>query len=590
MISSRLTHFNRLSSWFKNVGRPVIFMSLLLTTAVVSARHLGLLQGMELSAYDHQIQSQPQEPDDERLLIIGITDSDLQQLQEWPISDRTLAQLLAKLQTYQPRVIGLDISRDIPIPPGREELLQQLTANPNVVVVCKASASDDPGTPPPPQVSPTTIGLSDLIIDSGGVLRRGLLYMEPPPPPPGTQVQHFCNQPVIDNTPNTIPTLSLRLVMQYLAVDGIEPGFTETGGFLLGSTVIQRLQPGMAGYYRVDTNGYQVMLRYRSGNEFARQVSLLDVLQGRVQPEWVKDRVVLIGYTTAQFKDEFYTPYSVSKEDNQKMPGVMVHAQAVSQLLSAVLDGRSLIWYWSEPIEILWILGWSIVGGILAWYLRHPLRFGLVLGVASGTLYAIGWVLFTQGGWVPLVPGAIALVGTAVGVVLLDRFNKSDYGQTVYRQVKTLLKINIEIDQEKREKQVAEITESDYFQDLRKTAKLMRNRRPASETKPTSDKPQPPAAPLPQPPAPVDPAHPLDLDVKARRDNDDALKNEDYLAALQQTAKGLQNRRRKAIPEVPKSNLSNLSHPSNVDEVEGSNRSQPTHGDEDDQSKRVNPD
>jgi CHASE2 domain-containing sensor protein len=577
MIFLRLPHLNRLNLWLKNVGRPVIFTSLLLTAAVVGARQLGLLQGMELFAYDHLIRVQPQEAEDDRLLIVGISDSDLQLLKEWPISDRTLAQLLAQLETYQPRVIGLDVTRDIPIPPGRDELLQQLQTQDNIITVCKASSSEDPGTPPPPEVSPTAVGLSDLLIDSGGVLRRSLIYMEPPPPPAGTQISHFCNQPVdADNNPNTIPTLSLRLVMNYLSDEGIELGFGETGEIVLGTAPIKRLLSGMAGYYKIDTNGYQILLRYRAADPLARQVSLMDVLQGRVPPEWIQDRIVLIGYTTPQFKDEFYTPYSGSQTDHQKMPGVFIHAQAVSQLLSAVLDGRSLIWSWSELLEIGWIWSWSLVGGILAWYLRRPLRFVLVLGVSVVTVYGVSWLLFTQGGWIPLVPAAIALMGTAGGVVLLDRFNKSDYGQTVYRQVKTLLKIDIEIDQEKRQKQVAEITETDYFQDLRKTAKSMRNRR----TRPLADTSTATGSSASHGADSSD-SNLTDSDLKARREEDDLLKNNDYLAELQQAAKGLKNRRIKPIDELDKSNLSNLVHPESSAEPDGRSSQQPKNASED---------
>ncbi len=49
------------------------------------------------------------------------------------------------------------------------------------------------------------------------------------------------------------------------------------------------------------------------------------------------------------------------------MPGVLIHATATSQILSAALDGKGLFWYWDEGQEILWIAVWSLVGGCLAW-------------------------------------------------------------------------------------------------------------------------------------------------------------------------------------------------------------------------------
>jgi hypothetical protein len=73
----------------------------------------------------------------------------------------------------------------------------------------------------------------------------------------------------------------------------------------------------------------------------------------------------------------------------------------------------------------------------------------------------------------------MGIMATAVGVILLERFGKTTYGQTVYRQVKQFL--HIEIDEDKLQKQVAEITETDYFQDLQSTVKNLRSQRHSRE-------------------------------------------------------------------------------------------------------------
>jgi adenylate cyclase len=204
-------------------------------------------------------------------------------------------------------------------------------------------------------------------------------------------------------------------------------------------------------------------------------VSLLDVLEGRVESAQVRNRIVMVGYTTPQSKDDFYTPFSSARSDRQKMPGVVIHAQSASQLLSTVLDGKPLLWVWPLPAELVWIVAWSFFGGVLGWYLRHPGAFALVAIVGAAGLYGISLAIFFQGGWIPVVPAALTFLGTAVGVVLLDRFNNSAYGQQVYRKVKTLLHLDIEIAEDKLEKQVAEITESDYFRDLQDKVKSLRD-------------------------------------------------------------------------------------------------------------------
>ncbi|MDX2214525.1 MAG: CHASE2 domain-containing protein [Oculatellaceae cyanobacterium bins.114] len=533
-IQSKVPWFDQVKPVLLDVGRPVLFTSLTLTSLLLGLRYLGGLQGMELAAYDHLVRSQPDKGEDDRLLIVGITEDDIQRRQEWPISDRTLAKLLTVLEEQNPRVIGLDIMRDIPIGEGREELLGVLQQSDRIITVCKVSASDEPGTPPPPDIPGDRIGFADLVVDPGGTLRRSLLLVVPPPSNRPNSIKHFCSDP---NAP--LVALSLQLALHYLAPQNVTAELTPSGVLKLGSTSFYPFEPTTGAYQSADSAGFQIMLDYRSSHHVAAQVSLSDVLEGRINPELIRDRVVLIGYTTPEAKDDFYTPYSAGEDDDQKMSGVIVHAQVVSQILGAVLDGQSTIWTWNNSIEIIWIFGWSLVGGVLAWYARHPLKFGGMILVSVGVLYGTCFLVFLNNGWIPLVPPAIAFVITAAGAVLVDRFNKSTYGQNVYRQVKTFLKLNIEIDHEKLEKQVSEITETDYFQDLQQRAKSLRGQRGdglGAEDASASEV-----------------AEPSSLEPKKVSESDDGA---DYLKNLQQKARMLREQRDSEVShEQPSSEL-----------------------------------
>jgi len=475
-LHTRFPRLETVGSFVMKTGVPILVTSLTMTGSILGIRHFGFLQGAELAAYDHFIQAQPDKGPDDRLLVVGIDEIDLQTLQEWPVSDRTLANLIKKLETHQPRVIGIDVMRDIPIEPGRAELLQQLQQSDRLVIVCKANSQREFGVAPPPGVGLEKVGTADLVIDPGGILRRSLLWLTPPPSNLIIK-RHLCNDPN-----NTLLSLSFNVALTYLEKLKIEPEITETEELKLGNTILPKFQPNTGGYRNADAGGYQLLLHYRSQDKSVAQVRLTDVLNGKVAPELIRDRIVLVGYTTPQAKDDFYTPYSSSKDDLQKMPGVIVHAQSASQILSAVLDRQSLIWVWSFPSEMAWVLGWSLVGGILAWYLRHPFWFSVTAAGASGAVYAISLLIFFQAGWIPFVPAIAAFMTTAVGVVLLDRFNNSTYGQTVYKTVKTFLKLEVDIDEEKLEKQVAEITETDYFKDLQDTVKSLREQQKGVET------------------------------------------------------------------------------------------------------------
>jgi CHASE2 domain-containing sensor protein len=382
----------------------VLLASVAITSLVMGVRYLGMLQSQELGAFDQLLRLRPEERSDPRLLVVAITEADIrsQKQRKGSLSDRALAQLLEKLEQYQPRAIGLDIYRDFPVAPEYRKLATRLQQNQHLIAVCKCSDPDtDPdGVPPPPEVPPERLGFSDFVEDSDdGVIRRHLLSMTPTSP---------CTAPY---------AFSVMLAFHYLQAEGITPKFTSNGDLQLGTTVFKRLQAHTGGYQQVDARGNQVMLNYRSSyspQRIAAQVTLTQVLNNQINPNSVKDRIVLIGATGTSAADDWFTPYGAGA--SKKLPGVIMQAQMLSQILSAVLDRRPLLWVWSFWGEALWIWGWSIVGGILACSFRSLLKLGLAGATTLGVLYGLCFGLLLKGAWVPLVPSAITLVVTG-GIV-----------------------------------------------------------------------------------------------------------------------------------------------------------------------------
>jgi CHASE2 domain-containing sensor protein len=450
-------------------GGQVVLTSVVITGLLVGARQIGMLQGFELRAFDQMMRSRSDRGPDDRLLVVGITEGDIQTRKEYPLHDSTLTTLLEKLEQYQPQAIGIDIIRDVPQGKGRADLIKNLKENENIIAVCKLSDANEPGIAAAPGIPEERVGFADLPQDPGGPIRRSLLVSVPKATKAPIPDEHICNIP---DENNQLPSLSFNLALLYLEAKGITPELTESGEIKLGSTVFKRLEENAGGYRNAGAEDYQLMLNYRSAKNPAKFVTLSQVLEGKITPADVKDRIVLVGYTAALVKDDFYTPYSAGVQDDQKMPGVVIHAQAVSQILSTVLDNQPLLWYWPEAGEILWILGWSLVGGTIAWGIRHPVRLVLAGGVALGVLLGGSYVLFLSAGWVPLVPPALALVATAVGVVLVDR----GYAKAIYQGVKKVI-LNIEIDEDKKQQQVAAITESESFAELEKKAQELRKNR-----------------------------------------------------------------------------------------------------------------
>ena len=91
------------------------------------------------------------------------------------------------------------------------------------------------------------------------------------------------------------------------------------------------------------------------------------------------------------------------------MPGVVVHAQMVSQIISVASGQMSLLSVWPDWAELLWIGGWATVGGSLVWVVRQPARLATAAAGATGLLLGGTYALFVGFIWLPSVTPAIAL-------------------------------------------------------------------------------------------------------------------------------------------------------------------------------------
>jgi CHASE2 domain-containing sensor protein len=389
---TQLPFFDR--NWRERLKRGigvVAIATVVVTGFIAGIRQLGWLEPLELDVYDRMVQLRPELPPDPRLLMVEITEADLQQLNRPTPSDQDVAQVVANLLEHQPTAVGLDLYRDLPQEPGQEALLEQLQ-NPRTIAIMNLGGENTARIPPPPGVPPERVGFNDFPVDSDGVVRRNLMFAS------------------LDNESYT--SFSLRLALQYLAQQGVapQPSDQQPAYMQVNDVVFPFLKPNSGGYQGADTAGYQIMLDYRSAEHLAQTVSFTDVLNGNFDPSWVTDRVVLIGTTAPSGKDLFDTPYTLGQRKDYQMAGVTVHGQMVSQLLSAVLDGRSLIWFWPEWGELLWIALWAATGSAVAWFIHHPLRLSMVIIVAIGALSATTWILFTQNAWIPIVAPGMALI------------------------------------------------------------------------------------------------------------------------------------------------------------------------------------
>ncbi|ELR96809.1 CHASE2 domain-containing protein [Gloeocapsa sp. PCC 73106] len=376
--------------------------SLITTILLVIIRWSGGMQTWELKAFDHLLNKTQIQEIDERILVIAADEQDISKNNYgYPISDRIIANLLQKIIAHQPAAIGIDIFRDQPIPAndsqGNELLLNTIKQHENVIAICTGNNLSN--SVAPPEVTPEQIGYVDLYDDEYLTLgdsdrvRRYLLTSTP-------------NLFTQKSDCHTSYSFAWLLAYHYLQRQNI-PIQTVKQDWQFGAKTLKRLEKRSGGYQHLDARGNQILIRYRNRKALAHQFAIRDVLteNSGFDPTWFKDRIVIIGIIAPSVPDIHDTPYG-------EIPGLLIHAHVVSQLLSIAQenDQRFLIWWFPQWGEILWIATWTIASSTITLYLPKISQKGASITILLILVYGSSYLIFRAGGWVPLIPGILAVI------------------------------------------------------------------------------------------------------------------------------------------------------------------------------------
>ena len=407
---------------FEQRWRGATITILLTTLLIIILRLLGILELLEWKTLDLFFVNRLLEVDRTKIVLVTVTENDINYLQEYPLSDVVLTTLLEKIKQQKPSVIGLDIFRDFSVPSkannleenqqAYSDLLNFFRSTPNLIGIAKITNSKAY-----PSVNPSSVlrqlgqvSAADIVVDDDGVVRRGNLF------------------PITDGSANSsTPSLGLAVALNYLATRDIKPLPTKEGWLKLKDTVFLPFQGNDGGYIRTDDNGYQILLNWHSckTNYFPR-VTVREVLQERIPKNLFRERIVLVGNQAVSVKDDFITSCSQGTGSTPNtMAGVEIQAHLADQIISKVLQERPLLKVWSEPTEYLWSIFW--IGTVAVWGWKQqqkyvaPVKtvvFILIFAVAGAiVLICSSYLLFLYGWWVPLVPTLLGIGVAAVTII-----------------------------------------------------------------------------------------------------------------------------------------------------------------------------
>ncbi|MGK7903327.1 MAG: CHASE2 domain-containing protein [Hormoscilla sp.] len=382
--------------------RSVLKIAPSVAAVVIAGSMTGVFHLLEWGIRDQFFRMRPTEPVSERIAIVTIDESDIKYVEQWPMSDRVLAELLGKLKSQQPRGIGLDIYRDLPVEPGHAQLEEVFKTTPNLVGVEKAGGNKI--APPPILKELGQVGAADLLLDADGKVRRAFVLVE------------------------NLEGLGVKLALMYLEAEGISLDIIDADKYIygLGKAVFVPLKGKEGGYGKEDIVGrsYQILLNYVGAIDRFETVSMTDVLEDRIPPGLMRDRIVFVGATATSLNDLFYSPYSsklFSGNKAKRTPGVVIHANVTSMILRGAIAGRQLLRGASNEVSWLWILLCSFIGAGGTWKLLHLKLFSknalatiMFIFLAGVSLLGGSYVVFLAGWVVPVFAPFLALATASI--------------------------------------------------------------------------------------------------------------------------------------------------------------------------------
>lgn len=410
---------NQLKNIFSQSSTKLLKYTLLgIVLPIIILNLSGIWQFLDLTIYDLGFLLRRSESTDERIVIVDWDESSIQMLEETTISDDTLVSVIEKITAQKPRIIGLDLYRDLPVLSPRlldaenlrayKRLKEIFRSTPNLIGIEKVVE---------PIINPPRIlqeqqrtAASDLPSDRDGVIRRSYIF------------------PQLDErgSPAGIPYFGVALGYQYLEQEDFSA--EKLGDYSLKifsdrtSIILEPLE-SFAGTSNDDKYGLDILINWRKASPNFKRVSVASVIGNQIPPDIFHDRLVLIGNVSASTADRHKLP--LDRWNRSWTYGVEIPAHVASSIISAALDERPLINELAPPLELAIVL--LSTGAIIFIINQHPLLSTRKLS-SNTLLYPLGLtVTLILGNALALAIGWWIPIATAIGGIWLAYFSLNYY-------------------------------------------------------------------------------------------------------------------------------------------------------------------
>lgn len=383
--------------WWQNQGWRALGLALPVFVLLWLAQAAGLLVRAELQGFDLYNRWMALPGPSARTVVIGFNEQDFRHVPSYPYADAVLADLLERVVAGKPRVIVLNVVRDIPVEPGHARLLEVYRRAPMLfgMDLVRPGEPGELGVSAPPVLREAgRWGFPTSLTDLDGVTRAALLADTARQPPH----EH-------------VLTRAARLA---LAAQGVRLDIAADGSLVLDGRSHPPLDPRRTYDDQAWSDSWaaqQIPQRYQSD---ALEVSFDDVLKGRVDATVFTDRSVVIGTTAPSMARFLNTPLVPISGRGIAAPHWMAHS--LDNLYAVALDGWPVLRQLPGPVNHLglFLLAWLACLSFL--HVRSLGGWALRAGLWAAALVSGGYLAYRAGWWLPVVPALLTLL-LALGLV-----------------------------------------------------------------------------------------------------------------------------------------------------------------------------
>lgn len=419
--------------WWPNLPRPAAAVAESFTSSFASGRHF---------MFDRYQRESPRKPQSQPVTIVAIDEKSLARLGQWPWPRHRLAALLDAIGQHQPAAVGLDMympEADQTSPDKVALTLQR--QHPDLAQRLSALPSND-------QLLAQSIGRTPIVLGAAGFdfktyttsegLRTWPLQLHGAQALPNVTRKYPA---VLVSLPQLQSAASGQAVLSVDLSDGAVrriPLVVEVGAQPVPALALEMFRVatdsrqsdvllddhGVTAVRVADLTiptqpGGEVYLHFaKQTSTLQRYVSAVDVLEGRVDPQALQGKLVLLGLTGFGLNDMRTTALG------EHVPGIEIQAQ----LLEALFDQRFLQRpWWMVFAEIASAL---LIGGLMIWLVprmgpHHRLgvvyklpKAGLLASVGiNAAAVSVGFYLFRQHGLLFDAASIFLVTSAVVGMI-----------------------------------------------------------------------------------------------------------------------------------------------------------------------------